>query len=106
MITSYLSPEGDLLYLSLVGNLDREGAADLVREFDERLESKTARCVLDLNGTEECDPRGLTVIDDLRERAKRERLRFSVSAGESRFASAIRGRAGAAFVDAAPGLPV
>lgn len=97
MITSYLSPERDLLYLSLVGPLDRASAADLLHEFDDRLERATSRCLLDLSGAEGCDVQGLAVIDRLADRADRERIRFTVSAGGSVDAPAIRRRAGVAW---------
>ena len=97
MITSYLSPEGNLLYLALVGPLDCESSADLLHEFDDRLEAATSRCLLDLSGTEGCDPQGLAVIDRLAERAHQERVMFTVSAGESVDAPAIRRRAGVAW---------
>jgi len=40
MITSYVSPEGSLLYLSLVGPLDRGARDDLLLEFDERVRDR------------------------------------------------------------------
>jgi len=95
MITSYLSPEGNLLYLSLVGPLNRASAADLLHEFDDRLEPATSRCLLDLSEAEGCDAQGLAVIDRLADRADRERIRFTVTAGENDAAAAIRRRAGA-----------
>jgi ABC-type transporter Mla MlaB component len=97
MITSYLSPEKNLLYLSLVGPLNRASAAELLHEFDDRLESATARCLLDLSGAEGCDPQGLAVIDRLADRANQERLQFTVSAAASVDAPAIRRRAGVAW---------
>ena len=98
MITSYLSPEGNLLYLSLVGPLNRASAAELLDEFEDRLEPATSRCLLDLGRAEGCDAQGLAVIDRLAERADRERLRFTVTAGGSDVAPEVRQRAGAFWV--------
>ena len=94
MITSYLSPEGSLLYLSLVGRLDRESADDLVSEYEERCTDETRRCILDLRGAEECDAGGLSALRTLSLLAQEKQVQFGVTAEGGPTAEAIRRQAG------------
>ena len=106
MITSYVSPEGSLLYLSLVGPLDRSAKGDLAAEFDDRVRVGTRRCILDLTGAESCDAAGLALVGELANRAAQRTMRFSVSAGNSPVADAVRSQAGDAWLDVLPELPL
>jgi len=62
MITSYVTPERSLLYLSLVGPLNEYGANDLVQEYYERHMPGLQRCVLDLTEANYADEDGLNVL--------------------------------------------
>jgi len=106
MITSYVSPEGSLLYLSLVGPLDRGARDDLLLEFDERVREITRRCILDVGGVESWDAAGLSIIDALLARTGERGMQLSVAAGTSPAAGVVRELAGAAWVDALPELPL
>ena len=106
MITSYVSPEGTLLYLSLVGSLDAAARTDLVAEFDDRARAGTRRCILDLSGAETCDAAGLALVTTLAGRSRERSMRFSVSASTSPVADAVRCQAGEAWLEALPDLPL
>jgi len=106
MITSYVSPEGSLLYLSLVGSLDRGARDDLLREFDERVRAETRRCILDLEGAEAWEPAGLGLVVGLLARTAERRIQLRVSAGSSPAAAAVRGCAGECWTDVLPELPL
>jgi ABC-type transporter Mla MlaB component len=106
MITSYVSPEGSLIYLSLVGSLDRSATNDLLLEFDERVREGTRRCILDLGGAENYDPAGLALIDALQERTRRRGMQFNVTAGEAAGSEELRRRAGDSWIDFLPELPL
>lgn len=104
MITSYVSPEGSLIYLSLVGSLDRSATTDLLLEFDERVGSRTRRCILDLGGAESFDSAGLSILDALKLRARDRGMLFNVTASAG--AQELRRRAGEAWIDVLPELPL
>ncbi len=106
MITSYLSPEGSLLYLSLVGRLDRHSADDLVSEYEERKTPKTKRCILDLRGAEECDAGGLAALPKLALLTRDDHLEFGVTAEGGPTAEIVRRQAGKHWVEAISGLPL
>jgi len=106
MITSYLSPEGSLLYLSLVGRLDRRCADDLVHEFRERRKSETNQCILDLRGAAECDAGGLGAVQRLAKLSAEHGLRFGITAGRGSTAEAIRRQSGEWWMDALPEIPL
>ena len=59
MITSYVTPQQSMLYLSLVGALDAEGADGLVNEYYDR------QAILDLSGAESSTESGLDVLHRL-----------------------------------------
>jgi len=106
MITSYLSPEGSLLYLSLVGKLDRRCADDLVSEYVERRKDDTNRCILDLRGAEECDAGGLAAVRRIALLAEADGLHFGVTAAGATSSEAIRRQAGDCWIDSLPELPL
>ena len=106
MITSYLSPEGSLLYLSLVGKLDRRCAEDLVTEYLERRKEGTNRCILDLRGADECDAGGLTAVRRIAQLAQADGLHFGITAGNTGAAEAIRRQAGEFWMESLPELPL
>jgi len=83
MITSYVNPEGSLLYLSLVGPLDESSANDLVNEYYERHHAGLAKCVLDLSGAEAADGPGLNVIHRVSLLTQVDGIAFVVVAEES-----------------------
>ena len=106
MITSYLSPEGSLLYLSLVGRLDRHCADDLVSEYKERRNPGTNRCILDLRGADECDAGGLAAVRRIADLAEADGLHFGITATGTAAAEAIRRQAGDRWIDALPEIPL
>ena len=106
MITSYLSPEGSLLYLSLVGRLDRNSADDLVSEYDERKTPKTRRCILDLRGAEECDAGGLAALRKLSQLTGDDQLEFGITAVGGPTEEIVRRQAGDHWVAAISGMPM
>ena len=106
MITSYLSPQGSLLYLSLVGRLDRRSAEDLVSEYRERCKDDTNRCILDLRGADECDAGGLAAVHRIAELAAADGLHFGITAGGTPAAEAIRRQAGESWIDTLPEIPL
>ncbi|MHC4954489.1 MAG: STAS domain-containing protein [Planctomycetota bacterium] len=106
MITSYLSPEGSLLYLSLVGRLDLRCADDLVHEFTERRQDDTQQCILDLRGAAECDAGGLGAVQRLAKLSIDHGLRFGITAGNGPTAEAIRRQAGEWWMDGLPEIPL
>ncbi|MHC4409528.1 MAG: STAS domain-containing protein [Planctomycetota bacterium] len=106
MITSYVSPEGSLIYLSLVGSLNRIATSDLLLEFDDRVRKGTRRCILDLSGAESCDAAGLALVDSLAGRTRERRMRLSVSASSSPVADEVRSKAGDAWLEVLPELPL
>ena len=83
MITSYVTPQRSMLYLSLVGALDARGAEDLVKEYYERYSPTVRRCILDLADAEETTEAGLAVIHRLSLVAQVDGIEFSVVAGGS-----------------------
>ena len=106
MITSYLSPEGSLLYLSLVGRLDRNSADDLVSEYEARKSPTTRRCILDLRGTDDCDAGGLAALRKLSLLTRDDDLTFGVTAEGSPSAEIVRRQAGTHWVSTISGLPL
>lgn len=106
MITSYLSPEGSLLYLSLVGKLDRRCAEELVSEYLERRKDDTNRCILDLRGADECDAGGLAAVQRIAVLAQADGLHFGITASGAPAAEAIRRQAGESWIDALPEIPL
>jgi len=106
MITSYLSPGGSLLYLSLVGRLDRRCAEDLVSEYLERRKEDTNRCILDLRGANECDAGGLAVVGRIAKLAQADGLHYAVTAENAPAAEAIRIQAGDWWIDSLPEIPL
>jgi hypothetical protein len=94
MITSYVTPQRTMLYLSLVGPLDSGGSDDLVHEYYERHSPTIRRCILDLGAVEEMDERGLTVMQRLQRIARADHVEFSVVAGRSDRASVVGEAAG------------
>jgi ABC-type transporter Mla MlaB component len=106
MITSYLSPEGSLLYLSLVGKLDRRCGDDLVSEYRDRCKEVTNRCILDLRGAEECDVGGLAAVHRIAMLAEADGLHFGVTASGTPAADAIRTQAGDRWIDSLPEIPL
>jgi hypothetical protein len=81
MITSYVTPQRSLLYLSLVGPLNEYSADDLVNEYYERQSNTLRRCILDLAAAESADEIGLTVLHRLSLLAQVDNLEFAVVAG-------------------------
>jgi len=106
MITSYVSPEGSLIYLSLVGSLDRSSTDDLLLEFDERVGTRTRRCILDLGGAESIDSAGMSILDSLKWRTKERGMQFSVTAASGAASEELRRRAGECWIDVLPKLPL
>lgn len=88
MITSYVNPQKNLLYLSLVGSLDARGADELVSEYYERHVPDLGRCVLDLGNADGADEEGLAVLNRLSLLAQVDGIEFSLVAG----GSAVQGR--------------
>jgi ABC-type transporter Mla MlaB component len=95
-----------LIYLSLVGSLDRSATNDLLLEFDERVRAATRRCILDLGGAESFDPAGLSLLDSLRLRTRDRGMQFNVTAGEGSASEEVRRRAGESWIDFLPELPL
>jgi len=83
MITSYVTPQRTMLYLSLVGPLDSGSSDDLVHEYYERHSPTIRRCILDLGAVEDLDETGLSVLQRLQQIARTDRVEFSVVAGRS-----------------------
>lgn len=108
MITSYVTPEGDMLYLSLIGRLDGDVALELVNEYHVRFGPDVRRCVLDLAGADAATAEGATVLDRLWHLAATDRVELSLvargSAVERTLAEAAR-RHGVPLVDGT-GLPL
>ncbi|MHC4934138.1 MAG: STAS domain-containing protein [Planctomycetota bacterium] len=94
MITSYVTPQRTMLYLSLVGSLDSGSSDDLVHEYHERLSPTIRRCILDLGAVEEMDENGLSVMQRLQRIARADQVEFSVVAGRSHRATAVGAAAG------------
>ena len=90
MITSYVTPQRSLLYLSLVGQLNEYSADDLVNEYYERQSPGLEQCVLDLAAVEATDEIGLTVLHRLALLAQVDGIKFSVVATGSPVESGIR----------------
>ena len=65
MITSYVTPQNSLLYLSLVGRLDRGAADDLVNEYYDRHHPRVRQTILDLSAAENVCAKGLEVLNRL-----------------------------------------
>lgn len=80
MITSYVTPQRSLLYLSLVGALNEYSADDLVNEYYERNTTSLRQCILDLAAVEAADEVGLTVLHRLSLLAQVDGIEFSVVA--------------------------
>ena len=78
MITSYVTPQRSLLYLSLVGNLNEFSSDDLVNEYYERHTPSLRQCILDLSGADVADGEGLKVLHRLSLLAQVDELGFSV----------------------------
>jgi ABC-type transporter Mla MlaB component len=78
MITSYVTPQRSLLYLSLVGPLNEYSADDLVNEYYERQADGMQQCILDLAAAESADDVGLTVLHRLSLLAQVDRIEFSL----------------------------
>ena len=80
MITSYVTPNRDLLYLSIVGPLNEYSADDLVNEYYERQSSSLRQCILDLAAVDCTDEVGMTVLHRLSLLAQVDGIEFSVVA--------------------------
>jgi ABC-type transporter Mla MlaB component len=89
MITSYVTPQRTMLYLSLVGPLDADGADELVNEYYERQAPSIRRCILDLGSVDNADERGLAVLHRLSLLAQVDQVEFSVVAGKTSHAPAV-----------------
>jgi len=89
MITSYVTPQRSLLYLSLVGPLNEYSADDLVNEYYERQTSSLQQCILDLAAVEASDEIGLTVLHRISLLAQVDGIEFSVVAAGSTVETAI-----------------
>lgn len=83
MITSYVTPQRSLLYLSLVGGLNEYSSDDLVNEYYERHSPNLRQCILDLSGADAADTEGLNVLHRLSLLAQVDELEFSVVARDS-----------------------
>ena len=80
MITSYVTPQGNMLYLSLIGPLNGRGADDLVNEYYERHTPEVRRCVLDLGSADAVNEEGLLVLNRLSLLAQVDGVEFSLVA--------------------------
>jgi ABC-type transporter Mla MlaB component len=94
MITSYVTPQCSMLYLSLVGPLDRSSSEQLVNEYYERQTPGLRQCILDLATVDQADQAGLSVLHRLSLLAQVDGLDFSLvaqgSGVESDIAEAAR----------------
>ncbi len=89
MITSYVTPQRSLLYLSLVGPLNEQSADSLVNEYYERHCPTLRQCILDLAGADHASEGGLTVLNRLSLLAQVDSIEFSVVAGGGNAEEAI-----------------
>jgi anti-anti-sigma regulatory factor len=80
MITSYVTPQRSLLYLSIVGSLNEYSADDLVNEYYERQSDHLRQCILDLAAVDAADEVGLTVLHRLSLLAQVDNIEFAVVA--------------------------
>jgi anti-anti-sigma regulatory factor len=96
MITSYVTPDGDLLYLSLIGRLDGEAADEILGEYHVRFAAPVRRCILDLATAESATERGLAVLDRLARLSRVDGVELSLvargSAVEGELAETARGQ--------------
>ena len=102
MITSYVTPDGDLLYLSLIGRLDADAADEIVGEYHVRFAEPVRRCILDLAAAECATERGLGVLRRLAVVARVDGVELSLVARGSaieRQLSETAGRHDVAVVD-------
>ena len=93
MITSYVTPQRSLLYLSIVGTLNEYSADDLVNEYYERQTTSLRQCILDLAAVDAADEIGLTVLHRLSLLAQVDSIEFSVVAKGSGVEALINGAA-------------
>jgi len=80
MITSYVTPQRSMLYLSLVGPLNDYSAHDLVNEYYERHTRELRQCILDLSGADYADEDGLNVLHRVSLMAEVDGVEFAVVA--------------------------
>ena len=80
MITSYVTPNRGLLYLSIVGSLSESSADDLVNEYYERQSESLRQCILDLAAVDAADEIGLTLLHRLSLLSQVDGIEFSVVA--------------------------
>lgn len=89
MITSYVSPGKSMLYLSLVGPLDRVSADDLVDEYYERHDASILQVMLDLTHAADATDGGLNVLHRLSLLCQVDDVEFGVVAAGSTASEAI-----------------
>ena len=93
MITSYVTPQRSILYLSIVGTLNEYSADDLVNEYYERQSPGLRQCILDLAAVDAADEVGLTVLHRLSLLAQVDGIEFSVVAARSGVEAQLNGAA-------------
>lgn len=103
MITSYVTPQRSMLYLSLVGSLTDVAAEDLVNEYYERQSPRLRQCILDLAGVEASSDAGLDVLHRLSLLAQVDSIEFSVVSARSAVESKIREAASRFWVQVVDG---
>lgn len=84
MITSYVTPQRSLLYLSLVGPLNDYSSHDLINEYYERHSPHLRQCILDLAAVDYADDDGMNVL---------HRLALLTEVDGIEFAAIVRGSA-------------
>ncbi len=89
MITSYVTPNRGLLYLSIVGALNEYSGDDLVNEYYERQSPNLRQCILDLAAVDAADEIGMTVLHRLSLLSQVDGIEFSVVAEGSSVEGAI-----------------
>jgi len=89
MITSYVTPERNLLYLSVVGPLNSLSADDLVTEYCDRHAAGITQCILDLAEADAVDQPGLNALQRLSLLAQVDGVEFAVVARGSQAEPAI-----------------
>ena len=106
MITSYVTPQRSLLYLSLVGALNEHAADELVNEYYDRQTTTLRQCILDLAAVESADDIGLTVLHRLSLLAQVDGIEFSVVAAGSAAEGSIAISAARYWVEIIDGLEI
>lgn len=106
MITSYVTPQRSLLYLSLIGPLNEQAADELVNEYYDRQTTTLRQCILDLAAVESADDAGLTVLHRLSLLAQVDGIAFSLVAAGSAAEGEIAIAAARYWVDIIDSLDV